>query len=159
MQTFSNMRRNRAYKHALIAIFAFLALWVYESLATMWLYAPPLIGVAYYAFVRFSQASESKSNIYIFIAIICGLFIIEAENDLPFGLLLGLFTILSLFIMPRLQVLIGEYRIYKLSCVFVAYIGLFVASCFIYLLFKVPIPSLWILLYFMIVELALVVWL
>lgn len=149
MQTFSNMRRSGAYKQTLLALALFLALCVYESAAGMLLWLPPLIGVCLSLFMRF----DKEDNFYGFLAILAGMALIEAENGLPMGMILGLFLVLYVLIIPRIQAVLNTPRIARATYVSLAYVGFYLLSCVLDSMLGSNItPSVWIMLYYMIIE-------
>ena len=97
------MRRSGSYKQTLLGIALFATLYAYESLASMTIWLPPLIGVVCLVlFMKFDKEDRFDS----FIALLFGVALIESENNLPLGMLLGLFLFLALLVVPSIQTLL-----------------------------------------------------
>lgn len=119
MQTFSNMRRNSFNKDILKAIILFAGLCIYESIASMLVFLPPLIGICLILFIRFDQSD----NFYSFLAVICAVIFIEIENNIPLGFLLAVFLFLSLLVIPKIQVILNTPKMLKVAYVVLAYLS------------------------------------
>ncbi len=153
MQTFSNMRRNSTYKQTLISILLFVGFYVYESVASMQMWLPPFIGVCLSLFMRF----DKQDNFYGFLAVVLGVILIEAENNLPMGMLLGLFLFLSFLVIPRIQAVLDTPRIARAIYVVLAYVGFYFLALMIDGLMGSSIaPNMWIVLYYMFIEIIVV---
>lgn len=90
MQTFSNMRRGGSYSQSLKNIALFIALFVYESLAGLLGFLPPLLGIFFLLLVHY----DKEDNFWRFCIILSMLFVVEIFNDMPLGILLVLFLVL-----------------------------------------------------------------
>lgn len=149
MQTFSNMRRNSTHKQTLLSLLLLIGFYIYESVASMQMWLPPLIGVSLVFFIRY----DKQDRMYHFLAIIGCIVFIESENSLPMGTLLGLFLVLALFVIPRVQMMFDSMRITRLACVLSAYIGFYIIALVVDMMTGSTIaPSLWIMLYYIVLE-------
>lgn len=156
MQTFSNMRRSGSYKQTLLGVALFIGLYAYESLASMTIWLPPLIGVCLGLFMKF----DTEDRFYSFIALLFGIALIESENNLPLGMLIGLFLFLTLFVVPRIQSILNTPKLAKASYVALAYLGFYVVALVLDSTMASSIaPSLWILLYYLALEIVIVMFL
>ncbi|MGI0407220.1 hypothetical protein ACRE1S_03995 [Helicobacter himalayensis] len=90
MQTFSNMRRGGSYSQSLKNIALFITLFVYESLAGLLGFLPPLLGVFFLLLVHY----DKEDDFWRFCIILSMLFVVEIFNDMPLGILLILFLVL-----------------------------------------------------------------
>ncbi len=90
MQTFSNMRRGGSYSQSLKNIALFIALFVYESLAGLLGFLPPLLGGFFLLLVHY----DKEDDFWRFCIILSMLFVVEIFNDMPLGILLILFLVL-----------------------------------------------------------------
>lgn len=90
MQTFSNMRRGGSYSQSLKNIALFIVLFVYESLAGLLGFLPPLLGVFFLLLVHY----DKEDDFWRFCIILSMLFVVEIFNDMPLGILLLLFLVL-----------------------------------------------------------------
>lgn len=156
MQTFSNMRRNSTYKQTLLSFFLFLGFYIYESIASMQMWLPPLIGVCLVLFIRFGKDDGG----YRFLAIIGCLAFIESENALPIGSLLVLFLILSLFVIPRIQYVFNTIRATRIACVILAYVSLYIGTLLLDVIMGSSIaPNIMMILYYIVIEIVIVMFL
>lgn len=90
MQTFSNMRRGGSSSQNLKNIALFIALFVYESLAGLLGFLPPLLGIFFLLLVHY----DKEDNFWRFCVTLSMLFVVEIFNDMPLGILLVLFLVL-----------------------------------------------------------------
>lgn len=156
MQTFSNMRRSGSYKQTLLGITLFATLYAYESLASMTIWLPPLIGVCLVLFMKFDKEDE----FYSFIALLFGVALIESENNLPLGMLLGLFLFLALLVVPSIQTLLNTPKLAKASYVALAYLGLYIVAVMIDIATGSNVtPPFFIVLYCLVIEIVIVMFL
>lgn len=143
------MRRNSSYKQAFLGFLLFIGLYTYESAASMQIWLPPLMGVCLGLFIRF----DKEDNFYASLAILAWIMLIESQNNLPMGMVLGLYTGLYLFAIPRLQTLLTTSRITWVIYVFLAYSGFYILAFIIDTFMGSAIaPSIWIILYFITFE-------
>lgn len=121
MQTLSNMRRSSTYTQIFLSLLLFALSCIYVSLASMNVWIPPLIGVCFLLFLRF----DKEYNLYSLLTLVVILMWIEANNNFPLGLLLGLFLILS-FITNRIQMVFDSRRLNNTIYVILAYVVLYI---------------------------------
>ena len=156
MQTFSNMRRSGSYKQTLLGIALFATLYAYESLASMTIWLPPLIGVCLVLFMKF----DKEDRFYSFIALLFGVALIESENNLPLGMLLGLFLFLALLVVPSIQTLLNTPKLAKASYVALAYLGLYIVAMILDIATGSNVtPPFFIVLYYLVIEIVIVMFL
>lgn len=156
MQTLSNMRRNSSHKHTLLAFLFLVGFYTYESIASMQIFMPPLLGVCLCLFLRF----DSQDKFYSFLTVCIGVLLIESENNLPLGMLFGLFLFLGFFIIPRVQAVLNTPKIARASYVVLAYFGFYLlALLFDWLWGSVITPNVWIIIYYIVLEMCMVVFL
>ncbi len=156
MQTFSNMRRNSTHKQTLVVFILFIGLYIYESIASMWIWLPPFIGIYFILFLHF----DKEDNFYGFLAVLCGIAFIEAENNLPLGIVLGLFLFLSLFVVSRIQIVLSTLRTARVVYIALAYVNFYIVlSLFDAFMGSTITPSIWIVLYYIAIEILVVIFL
>jgi len=115
------MQRSFTYKEALVALLALLLLLIYESISSILYLLPPLLGAAFYLFCDFAD----RKLYFRLIPIIVFLLVLEADKGLVFGSTIIFFMLGYFFIVPSLKNLISSQSMYKISLIFVAYIGYF----------------------------------
>lgn len=156
MQTFSNMRRNSTHKQTLIAFVLFVGLYIYESIASMWIWLPPFIGIAFILFLRF----DKEDNFYGFLAVLWGIAFIEAENNVPLGMVFGLFLFLSWLIVSRIQIILSTLRTARIVYIILAYVSFYIMlSLFDAFMGSAIAPSIWIVFYYISIEILIVIFL
>ena len=84
------MRRGGSYSQSLKNIALFIALFVYESLAGLFGFLPPLLGIFFLLLVHYDE----EDNFWRFCIILAMLFVVEIFNNIPLGILLVLFLLL-----------------------------------------------------------------
>ena len=150
------MRRSSTHKQAILAIALFVGLYVYESVASLTIWLPPLIGVCLMYFIRFDR----EERFYSFVAVLCAIALIESENNIPLGSLLILFFFLSSLVMPRISAVLNTPRIAKTTCVVLAYVSFYIVALAVgYVLGDTFAPSVWMIAYYIVIEMVLVIFL
>ncbi|MCX2717224.1 hypothetical protein OQH61_05680 [Helicobacter sp. MIT 21-1697] len=150
------MRRNSTHKQTLIAFVLFVGLYIYESLASMWIWLPPFIGVCFILFLRF----DKEDNVYGFLAILWGVALIEAQNNLPLGMVFGLFLFLSWFVVSRIQIILSTLRTARIVYVILTYVSFYIMlSLFDAFMGSAITPSIWIVFYYISIEILIVIFL
>ena len=103
MQTFSYMQRSLTNKKILTTLGIIIAFVLYQSLSSIYLLLPPLLGVLFFYFIR----ALEKEDLYSLVLIIILLLIFEAEKDFLLFSSLVYFTFIYRFVIPKLRVLIN----------------------------------------------------
>jgi hypothetical protein len=93
------MQRSLSYKISLAPIILLPLFVFYESLSSIYLLMPPLLGVLFHFFIK----SKESENFRLLISIIIMLIIFEAEKGYLFLSTLFYFTLLYQFIIPTLK--------------------------------------------------------
>lgn len=152
----SNTRRHRLNKQTLAIFALFIGLYLYESVVSMYFFLPPLIGVLFVLFVRFDE----EDNFYAFLAIIAGILCLEAENNLPMGILLGLYLLLAFLVIPKLKIMINTPKVISVASVLIVYLGFYLLILFFRSTFGSEIMGkAWILLFYAVCEMTIVMFL
>lgn len=142
--------------HNLKPLFLGIGVFLYEIIASMQPLLPPLLGVALVLFIRYDESDD----FYAFLAVIFGLFVIEIENNLPMGMILGLFVFIYALIVPRIQSLLDTPRLAKVTYALCAYVGFYLLGLGLDFIFGSEItPSFWLLLYYLALEIIVVIFL
>ncbi|HIV48561.1 hypothetical protein [uncultured Helicobacter sp.] len=125
MQTLSNMRRDSSHSQSLKNILFLLGLFVYECLASVIVYLPPLLGILFVLFVRY----DTKGDFWRFCIIVAIIFVVEIFYDMPLWFLFVLFVVLYYVVTLWLANFNAKYILNIAQVVFV-YMGVYLA--FIY---------------------------
>lgn len=150
------MRRSSSYKQTLLSISLFIGLYAYESLVSMTIWLPPLIGVCLGLLMKF----DKEDRFYSFLALLFGVALIESENNIPMGVLFGLFLFLALFVVPQIQTLLNTPKLAKVSYVALAYLGFYIVAMMIDITTGSHItPPFFMVLYYLAIEIVIVMFL
>lgn len=152
----SNTRRHRLNKQTFATFMLFVGLYLYESVASMYFFLPPLIGVLFVLFVRFDE----EDNFYAFLAIVAGILCLETENNLPMGILLGLYLFLALLVIPKLEIMINTPKVISVASVLIVYLGFYLLMLFFQSTFgSEMMGKAWMLLFYVVCEMIIVMFL
>lgn len=122
MQTFSNMRRDSSNSQIIGTAIFFIVLFFYESLASRFVFLPPLIGVLFYLFSRYDE----QDDFWRFCLVLVAISVVGVFNDFALWFLPLLFAILA-FIFSFIFENLAESKVLRIMQVAGAYIGFFVA--------------------------------
>lgn len=127
-------------------IFAFV---LYQSLSSIYLFLPPLLGVLFFYFIYALEKEEVGSLVLVIILLL----VFEAEKDfLLFGTLVY-FTFIYRFVIPRLRIMISCKVCLKVFFLFLAYPGFIMYSYILNQVLWVETPSFdWHIFYYMFIE-------
>ncbi len=148
------MQRNFLDQNPLGAL-ALLALFVvYESLSSIYLLMPPLLGLL---LVHFMRSFEKQHLPSLFLVSIMLLFF-EVEKGYLFASTLFYFAFLYHSIIPRLKHYIHCDNCLKFIYIVLAYIGFWLFSLLISKMLAIPSPDIdWYILYYIVIEFILVI--
>lgn len=122
MQTFSDMRRDSSHSQSLKNILFLLGLFVYECLAGVIVYLPPLLGILFLLFVRY----DTNGDFWRFCIVIVMMFVVEIFYDMPLWFLFVLFLVLHYITTLWLMNFNTKYLLSIMQVVCV-YVGVYVA--------------------------------
>jgi len=147
------MQRSLTNKKILSVIGIGIAFTLYQSLSSIYLFLPPLLGVLFFYFIR----ALEKEDIGALALVIVLLLVFEAEKDfLLFGTLVY-FTFIYRFVIPRLRIMISCEVCLKFFFLLLAYPGFLLYSFVLNQVLWVETPSFdWHILYYMFIEFFLV---
>ncbi len=149
MQTLSFMQRSLTYQKVLKSLGIIIAFVLYQSLSSIYLLLPPLLGVLFFYFIN----ALKKEDLGEVLLIVVLLFIFEAEKDFLLFSTLVYFTFVYRFITPKLYVMINNRFYLKGILLLLAYIGFLVFSYILNQVLWVEPPSFdWHIFYYIIVE-------
>ena len=143
------MQRSLANQKILSDIAIAIAFVLYQSLSSIYLFLPPLLGVLFFYFIHALEKEDVRSLVLIIILLL----VFEAEKDfLLFGTLVY-FTFVYRFIIPRLRIVISCDLCLKVIFLFLAYPGFIMYSYILNQVLWVETPSFdWHLFYYMFIE-------
>ena len=122
MQTFSNMRRDSSNSQIIGTALLFIALFLYESLTSRFVFLPPLIGVLFYLFRRYDE----QDDFWRFCLVLVAISVVGVFNDFALWFLPLLFAILA-FVFNFIFENLAESKVLRIMQVAGAYVGFFVA--------------------------------
>lgn len=123
MQTFSNMRRDSSNSQIIGTAIFFIVLFFYESLASRFVFLPPLIGVLFYLFSRYDE----QDDFWRFCLVLVAISVVGVFNDFALWFLPLLFAILAFIFNGFIFENLTESKVLRIMQVAGAYIGFFVA--------------------------------
>lgn len=147
------MQRSITYKTPLTYVGIIIAFSLYQSLSSVYLLLPPLLGVLLVYFIR-TLEEENLSQLLLLIVL---LLIFEADKDFLLFSSLVYFTFIYRFIITRLRVVTSCEVCLKVLNLFLAYPGFLVYSYVLNQVLWLEVPTIdWHILYYMLVELFVV---
>jgi hypothetical protein len=147
------MQRSLTYQKILRGIGIFIAFSLYQSLSSIYLLLPPLLGVLFFYFI----AALKKEDIAALVLVIFLLFVFEAEKDFLLFSSLVYFTFVYRFVIPRLYIMISCELCLKVILLLLAYLGFLLFSYILNQVLWVEPPSFdWHIFYYIIIEFFLV---
>jgi len=143
------MQRSIAYPYYIKAFSLFVLYLLYESLSTIYLFLPPLLGVLFFYFIR----ALDKQDISLLLLVTLMLLLYEADKGYLLFSSLVYFTFVYKFILPRLQQMIECKRCMLFIYVFFAYIGFWVFTLLLQQVLWMELPTLdWHVLWYIVFE-------
>ncbi len=148
------MQRSFTYKKVLTGLLLTLLFALYQSLSSIYLLFPPLLGVLFFYFVR----ALEKEDLPRLVLVLLLLLVFEAEKDFLLFSSLVYFTFVYRFVIPRLRIMISCQICLKLIYLLLAYPGYVLFSYVLSQVLWVETPSVdWHILYYMFLEFFVVV--
>ena len=147
------MQRSIAHKKSLTP-FLYVALFViYESLSSIYLFLPPLLGVLFLLFIR---SMDNDDSIAIFLVVFC-IMVFESEKGYLLFSIAIYFALVYKFVLPKLHQNFSCPPCIKISVVLLAYIGFYFFGSMISNVFLTPMPSInYYVIYYIIIEFLIV---
>lgn len=147
------MQRSLSYQNLLRGALYSVLFMLYQSLSSIYLFLPPLLGVLFFYFIRALQ----KEDLPKLLLIIVFLLIFEAEKDFLLFSTLVYFTFIYRFVIPRLRIMISCKVCLRIMFIVLAYLGYVFYSYILNQVLWVELPSMdWHIIYYMIIEFFLV---
>jgi len=147
------MQRSLSNKKILGTFGIGIAFVLYQSLSSIYLLLPPLLGVIFFYFIHALEKEDVGSLIFIIILLL----VFEAEKDFLLFSSLVYFTFIYRFIIPRLRMMISCKLCLKGFFLFLAYPGFLTYTYVLNQVLWVEVPSFdWHIFYYMFIEFFLV---
>lgn len=147
------MQRSLTYQKVLKNLGIIFAFALYQSLSSIYLLLPPLLGVLFFSFMD----ALKKEDLGAVLLVIVLLLLFEAEKDFLLFSSLVYFTFIYRFVIPRLRVMINCKLCLKVIFLLLAYIGFLIFSYILNQVLWVEPPSFdWHIFYYMFLEFFLV---
>jgi hypothetical protein len=143
------MQRSLTYQKVLKSLGIVIAFVLYQSLSSIYLLLPPLLGVLFFYFIN-ALKKEDLGELSLIVVL---LFVFEAEKDFLLFSTLVYFTFVYRFVIPWLYVVINNKLYLKAIFLLLAYIGFLVFSYILNQVLWVELPSFdWHIFYYIILE-------
>ena len=147
------MQRSFTYKKILTGFLLVFIFMIYQSLSSIYLLLPPMLGVLFFYFIR----ALEKEDLPKLILIILLLLVFEADKDFLLFSTLVYFTFIYRFVIPRLKIMISCDICLKVLLLLLAYLGFVFFSYVLAQVLWVETPSLhWHIFYYILIEFFLV---
>jgi len=147
------MQRSLTYKKILAGLGLTLGFVLYQSLSSIYLLLPPMLGVLFFYFIDALQ----KEDLPKLLLVILLLLVFEAEKDFLLFSSLVYFTFVYRFVIPRLRIMTSCRICLKVILLFLAYPGYIFFSYVLSQVLWVEAPSMdWHIFYYMFIEFFLV---
>ena len=147
------MQRSLTYKKILTGASLSIGFILYQSLSSIYLLLPPMLGVLFFYFI-YALKKEDLSKLLLVILL---LLVFEAEKDFLLFSSLVYFTFVYRFVIPRLRIMISCSICLKIIFLLIAYLGFIFYSYILSQVLWVEVPSFdWHIFYYMFIEFFLV---
>lgn len=148
------MQRTFTYQNVISRLFLVVLFIGYISLSSIYLLMPPLLAILFFAYYN----ALTKHDLFGLIIIILMLLVLEAEKGFWFGSTIVFFTLLSSYLLPKVEQVIRCKVCMAAIFVTLAYPSYWIFIWFINQLFLLPIPSIdWHIALYMIIEFLMIV--
>lgn len=143
------MQRSIPYQDLISRIFLIGLFIGYISLSSIYLLLPPLLGILFFVFHK----SLSTHNLFDVVFVTLMLLIFEAEKGFWFGSSIVFFTLISLYLLPKLEQLIQCRLCIKAIFIAFGYLGYWIFVSIVNGILLLPAPAIdWHIVLYMIIE-------
>lgn len=147
------MQRSFTYKKILTGLLLVISFGLYQSLSSIYLLFPPMLGVLFFYFVYALEKEDLPKLLLVLVLLL----VFEAEKDFLLFSSLVYFTFIYRFVMPRLHIMISCQVCLKVLMLNIAYLGYIFFSYILAQVLWVEVPSIdWHIFYYMFMEFFLV---
>lgn len=143
------MQRSITHKKSLAPLLYIALFAIYESLSSIYLFLPPLLGVL---FVLFSQSLKKEDSLAVFSLVFC-LILFEAEKGYLLFSSVIYFALIYRFVIPKLFKNFSCLSCIKFVKILLVYLGFFIFSLLLSNIFLLPVPSIsYYIIYYIVIE-------
>ncbi len=143
------MQRSLSYQTSLSPFIYVVFFVLYESLSSIYLFLPPLLGVLFFLFIN---ALKHDNSLYAFLVIFC-LIVFESEKGYNLFSAVIYFALVYKYILPRLEQNFSCSPCVKISIVLLAYVGFYFFGLMLSSIFLITMPSInYYVIYYIIIE-------
>ena len=147
------MQRSFTYKKILTGFLLVISFVLYQSLSSIYLLFPPMLGVLFFYFIHALEKEDLPKLLLVLVLLL----VFEAEKDFLLFSSLVYFTFIYRFVIPRLRIMISCEICLKVLLLSLAYIGYVFFSYVLAQVLWVEVPSIdWHIFYYMFIEFFLV---
>lgn len=147
------MQRSFTYQKILTGFLLVVCFGLYQSLSSIYLLFPPMLGVLFFYFVDALEKEDLPKLLLVLVLLL----VFEAEKDFLLFSSLVYFTFIYRFVMPSLRIMISCQVCLKILMLVIAYIGYVLFSYVLAQVLWVEVPSIdWHIFYYMFIEFFLV---
>ena len=147
------MQRSFTNKKILTGSLLVVSFVVYQSLSSIYLLLPPMLGVLFFYFIH----ALEKEDLPKLLLVLLLLLVFEAEKDFLLFSSLVYFTFIYRFVIPHLRIMISCAVCLKIISLMLAYLGYILFSYVLSQVLWVEAPSIdWHVFYYMFIEFFLV---
>jgi len=147
------MQRSITYPFYIKAIALFLLFVIYESMSSIYLFLPPLLGVIFFYFIR----ALDKQDIALLLLVVTLALVYEAEKGYLLLSSLVYFSFTYKFIIPKLRQVIECHRCMDFLYIILAYIGFWLFTLLMQKIFWIELASMdWSVVWYILAEFMIV---
>lgn len=131
------MQRSFSYQNVISRLFLVALFVIYISLSSMYLLLPPLLAILFFLYYD----ALTKNDLFSLVIIVLMLLVFEAEKGFWFGSSIVFFTLISLYLLPKIEQIIQCKICMAAIFVLLAYPGYWMFMWFVnqVLLLNVPV--------------------
>ena len=147
------MQRSLSHQNPLTP-FVYVALFViYESLSSIYLFLPPMLGVLFFLYIN---SLKNDNSVITFLIVFC-LMIFESEKGYNLFSVVIYFSLIYMFILPKLEQNFSCSPCIKISIILLAYIGFYFFEIILGSIFMTEMPSInYYVIYYILIEFLIV---
>ncbi len=147
------MQRSISNKKSLTPLIYIALFVIYESLSSIYLFLPPLLGVLFLFFIKFLKKDDF---IAVFLVMFC-LLVFESEKGYLLFSTIIYFGLVYKFVLPKIEQNFNCNPCIKISIVMLAYIGFYFFNLLMSSIFLVPLVGIsYYIIYYIVIEFLIV---
>jgi hypothetical protein len=126
---------------------------LYESLSSIYLFLPPLLGVLFFLFIQ----AFRKEDLLSIVLIVFSILVYESEKGYLLFSAIIYFAIILKYVLPKIEQNLNCKVCTKISIVILAYVGFYLFTSILSTIFLLPMPSInYYILYYIVIEFLIV---